>query len=75
VFADRRENNIHNLLSKIKVITNGFVVAKLFSFFLDCGGKVCYNRGVLDPGTCTCSCNWGWTGDLCETSKFTFNIS
>lgn len=32
----------------------------------DCQGKVCFNGGVLDDETCTCTCSRVFTGPLCE---------
>ncbi|KAL3861104.1 hypothetical protein ACJMK2_007176 [Sinanodonta woodiana] len=32
----------------------------------DCGNNVCYNKGTLDPGTCTCKCRKPYAGSTCE---------
>ena len=46
-----------------------------FSYFADCGGKICFNGGAVDPSTCQCRCpkNVGNTilsGSLCETGNY-----
>ena len=32
----------------------------------DCN-RVCQNEGILDAGTCTCSCEGGFSGSNCES--------
>ncbi|XP_041348039.1 cysteine-rich venom protein Mr30-like [Gigantopelta aegis] len=42
----------------------------------DCGGKLCYNGGKLDPNTCTCTCpSMYYSGDLCQTSSCPSQVS
>ena len=50
-------------------------------FILDCKGKMCYNRGILNYNTCTCECpkmrvtpngekyKALYTGSSCENSE------
>ena len=49
------------------LVTNEFMSCGIFlSFSAECNnGMVCKNGGMLDLKTCKCTCQYGWTGDLC----------
>ena len=48
-------------------VTNEFMSCGIFLYFsAECNnGMVCKNGGILDLKTCKCTCQYGWTGDLC----------
>ena len=35
-----------------------------------CDGKICENEGTLDTSECTCTCQPIYTGDTCETRRY-----